>query len=387
MPKKIVRITTVPLALHTLLKGQMNFMQLHGFEVVMISAGGPELEAVKQNEGCRHILVPLTRKITPLQDFKCLITLIKILRKEKPDIVHSHTPKAGLLGMIAAKFCCIKIRIHTVAGLPMMVEKGFKFRLLKFIEKLTYTCASYVWPNSHSLVQYILQQKLTTAKKLYLIGKGSSNGINISKFNAAALQPPVLEDIKTKINYSSQYQYLLCISRLVKDKGIVELVDVFTELQSNNSSLKLILAGNFEETLDPLPNETIQTIKTNPGIIYTGWTDNVEYYMHLANYFVFPSHREGFPNVLLQAGAMHLPIICSRIAGNVDIVEHHKTGLIFQTGNKKEILQQIQFALHNKTVMVTMADTLLYIIQENYSQQQYWNVLLKQYNTLINSAI
>jgi glycosyltransferase involved in cell wall biosynthesis len=329
----------------------------------------------------------MTRKITPLQDLKCLFTLIKILRKEKPDIVHSHTPKAGLLGMMAAKFCGIKIRIHTVAGLPMMVEEGFKFQLLKFIEKFTYTCAAHVWPNSHSLLKYILQKKLTSTKKLKVIAKGSSNGINISKFNKVGLQPAVLEEIKNNISYSTQYKYLLCIGRLVKDKGIVELVNVFTVLQKNNPSLKLILAGSFEETLDPLPAETMNVIKTNNDIIYTGWTDKVEYYMHLANYFVFPSHREGFPNVLLQAGAMELPIICSRIAGNIDIAEHNKTGLIFQTANKEDMLQQIQVALNNNTTMQVMAASLLQIIKDNYSQQNYWNMLLQEYNTLLTVPV
>ena len=156
MHKKLIRITTVPMALRYLLPGQMKYMQQNGFEVIMISAQGKELSDVIETEQCRHITVPMTRKITPLQDLNCLIKLIKIFKKEKPDIVHSHTPKAGLLGMLAAKICGVKIRIHTVAGMPLMVEKGFKLQLLKFIEKLTYKAASNVWPNSNSLQNYIV---------------------------------------------------------------------------------------------------------------------------------------------------------------------------------------------------------------------------------------
>ena len=124
------------MALRYLLPGQMRFMAANGFDVLMISADGKELADVIENEQCPHMIVPMTRKITPLQDLKCLYRLIKIFRKEKPDIVHTHTPKAGLLGMLAAKFSGVKTRIHTVAGLPLMAETGFKYHLLIFIEKL-----------------------------------------------------------------------------------------------------------------------------------------------------------------------------------------------------------------------------------------------------------
>jgi hypothetical protein len=160
------------MALRYLLPGQMNFMAANGFEVLMISADGKELAEVIEKEQCRHIIVPMTRKITPFRDLGCLFKLIRIFRKERPDIVHTHTPKAGLLGMLAAKICGVKTRIHTVAGLPLMVETGFKYRLLKFIEKLTYAAANHVWPNSNSLMQFISENNLCKQNKLQIIAKG-----------------------------------------------------------------------------------------------------------------------------------------------------------------------------------------------------------------------
>ena len=170
------------MALRYLLPGQMHFMAAEGFDVLMISADGPELAEVIKKEQCRHIIVPMTRKITPFRDLSCLFQLIRIFRKEKPAIVHTHTPKAGLLGMLAAKFCGVKIRIHTVAGLPLMVEKGFTYQLLKFIERITYAAATEVWPNSNSLLGFILAEKLTRPGKLRIIGRGSTNGIDINRF-------------------------------------------------------------------------------------------------------------------------------------------------------------------------------------------------------------
>lgn len=382
--KKLIRITTVPMALRYLLPGQMKFMSAHGFDVLMISAGGKELPAVIELENCRHIVVDMTRKITPFSDFICLIRLIMIFRKEKPDIVHSHTPKAGLLGMLAAKICGVPIRIHTVAGLPLMVEKGFKFRLLKFVEKLTYASASHVWPNSNSLLQFIAEQKLCDSQKLHMIGKGSTNGINIKRFSREILDAKILDEIRTSIQYSAENKYLLCIGRLVADKGIVELVNVFVQLQKTYRDVKLILVGGFEPELDPLPAATLEEIEKNKSILHISWTDRVEYYMYLADYFVFPSHREGFPNVLLQAGAMELPVICSRITGNIDIVTDNETGLVFECGNQQQMLSLLHQAIKSPQHMKEMASRLQQQIKENYRQENIWQNMLASYKSLLN---
>jgi glycosyltransferase involved in cell wall biosynthesis len=384
MTHKLIRITTVPMALKYLLPGQMQFMQQSGFDVVMMSANGKELQDVIANENCRHILVPMTRKITPWQDFKCLWQLIKIFKKEKPDIVHTHTPKAGLLGMMAAKLSGVKVRIHTVAGLPLMVETGFKYQLLKFIEKITYACATNIWPNSNSLMQFIQQHKLTSTKKLAIIGKGSTNGINVNRFNKNNLDAKILEEVKASFNYQEKSIYLLCIGRLVKDKGIPELINAFVQLQHKYLNLKLVLVGQFENDLDPLPEKALHQIKYNGDIKHIEWTEYVEYYMALANYFVFPSHREGFPNVLLQASAMQLPIICSTIEGNIDIVTHNKTGLLFEKGNEQQIQQQIEFALANNDTMQKMAAELHQTIQNDYRRENIWQNILEQYKMLLS---
>ena len=372
------------MALRYLLPGQMQFMKQNGFDVLMISADGSELNEVITNEGCRHIVVPMTRKITPLQDLKCLLQLIRIFKKEKPDIVHSHTPKAGLLGMLAAKYCGIKIRIHTVAGMPLMVEKGFKLKLLRFIEKLTYWAAKEVWPNSNSLYRYIETHAFTEVKKLRIIGKGSTNGINISRFNQHVLDQNIIQQVNTSIQYDDRFTYLLCIGRLVADKGIVELVNVYTAIQKQHPQLKLIVVGDFENSLDPLPEATLQQIQKHPGIIHIQWTQQVEYFMDMAHLFVFPSHREGFPNVLLQAGAMQLPIICSRIPGNIDIVTHQQTGLIFEITNEAMMQQQIEYALTHRQQMTEMAAQLQQIVTADYRRENIWQNILATYNSLLH---
>ena len=388
MTKKIVRITTVPMALRYLLEGQMKFMKENGFTVLMISADGKEREEVIANEGCPHIIVPMTRAITPILDLICLFQLFRIFKREMPDIVHTHTPKAGLLGMLAAKFSGIKVRIHTVAGMPLMTERGFRFYLLKLIEKITYGAANHIWPNSYSLRDYILDKKLASKKKLNVIAKGSSNGIDLNRFNSNNLNEGILSEIKCSIHYNPENYYLLFMGRLVLDKGLVELVEIFNKLHHVRSELKLLLIGRYENELDPLPDSTMKLIKANQSIINVEWTHHGEYYMHISNCFVFPSYREGFPNALLQSAAMNLPIIASRIPGNVDIITDKVTGLLFEMGNDEELLTAIEFALMNPAEMAKMSHCLNRIVSEDFNQQTVWKALQNEYLKMTtNSAI
>jgi glycosyltransferase involved in cell wall biosynthesis len=384
MKKKLIRITTVPMALKFLLPGQMKFMKENGFDVTMVSADGPERNDVITEEGCEHIIVPMTRKITPLQDFKCLLQLIKIFKNEKPNIVHTHTPKAGLLGMLAAKYCGVKIRIHTVAGLPLMVEKGFKYWLLKSIEKITYSAANQVWPNSDSLLTFIRNQRLTSDKKLSIILKGSSNGIDLTRFSLSNINQTILKQIKTDINYNINNTYFICVSRIVKDKGVSELVEAFKSIVSKNDKIKLLLVGKFEEDLDPLNLDIKNEIVNNKNIIHVDWTKHVEYYMSLSNFFVFPSHREGFPNVLLQSGALGIPIICSSIVGNIDIINDGETGLLFEPKSVVSLTNKIEFALSNHSLLNQMAQNLQLDIYKNYEREKIWIAILNNYTTLLN---
>jgi len=168
---KLIRITTVPISLKLLLAGQMKFMKEKGMEVLMVSSDGREVAQVLKNEGVRHDVIPFTRKITPIQDLKCLWELYQLFKKEQPDIVHTHTPKAGILGMLAAKLEGVKVRIHTLAGIPYMSADGGKKGLLEKVERYTYHYATEVWPNSQGLKKFVIKDNLAPEEKLQIIGK------------------------------------------------------------------------------------------------------------------------------------------------------------------------------------------------------------------------
>lgn len=380
----LIRITTVPISLKLLITGQIQYMQNNGFDVYMASADGKERAEVIENEGRPHTIIPMTRAITPLKDIYALYKLIQFVRKTKPDIVHTHTPKAGLLGMMAAKICGVPLRLHTVAGMPLMVEKGAKLSLLKFIEKLTYWCATEVWPNSYSLKKFIETEKFAPDNKVKVISAGSSNGIDLRQFHPDTIDTDELEEVKQKINYQEGKTYLLAVGRMVKDKGIEELVTVFQEIKKQYPNLRLVLLGPYEAALDPLSKSTGDHIMNDPDITHINWSDRVKYYMHLANLLVHASHREGFPNVLLQAGAMRLPIVCSTIPGNIDLVSHKKTGLLFETKSVADLTEKLNVALSNKEQMDSWSKALFDLIHQRFSRVVMHQEIRKKYLKLLN---
>ena len=370
-----MRITAASLALKISVRGQMKYMRDHGFDVTMISSPGPELPEVIAAEQCPHIAVNITRKITPFADLQTIFRLYRIFKKEKPHVIHSENLKANLVGMIAGWLAGVPVRIQTMAGLVSPNVPGIKGKLIRWAEMISFHFATDVWPNSHSSMRYMLQTKMLPAKKTTVIGAGSSNGVDLVKYNRAAIKADRLEAIKKMFRYEPGERVLLFAGRMVKDKGIQELVAVFTRLQQQLPSLKLVLLGPWENELDPLNEETNTAISTNKAIIHIPWTDEVEYYFALAELFVFPSHREGFPNVLMQAGAMQVPVVCSAIVGNIDMVEDKVSGLLHEVKQEQSLYEAVLFALNNKESMQEMAQVLYQEMVKSYDR----NILYAQY--------
>jgi glycosyltransferase involved in cell wall biosynthesis len=380
---KLIRVTTIPLALNTLLRGQMKYMKENGLDVIMVSADGPEREAVIKREGCPHHIIPMTRAITPFADLRSLWKMYRYFKKEKPDIVHSHTPKAGLIGMMAARMAGVKTRIHTIAGLRFMTSAGMTRKILVRMEKLTAACATHVWPNSRSLKEYVLKNNLARPSKVEVIAEGSSNGIDLARFNESVVQPEKLEEIKGKIGYDPSLFYFVSVGRIVKDKGMEELSNAFARLYKENGKVRLLLLGDFEDEQDPVTPASREILMNHPGIFRMGWTADVPYYLHLANVLVHPSYREGFPNVLLQAGAMNCAVICSRITGNVDIVDDGETGLICEVKDENSLFEKMKFAVENVETLANLSSSLYKKVHEKFDQRVVHQALLKKYQEIL----
>ncbi len=381
MKKKIIRITTVPISLKNLLKGQSKYMSQY-YHVIGVTSPGDAINDIKNDEGIEVIEVPMTRSITPFADLKALLALYRVFKKEKPFIVHSHTPKAGTLGMIAAKLAGVPNRLHTIAGLPLLEAKGAKRKLLDIVEKITYSCATKIYPNSFGLKDIILKNKYTSLHKLKVIGNGSSNGIDVEYFSNQTIDIKSIDNLKTTLSINSDDVVFTFVGRLVKDKGINELISAFKKLSEKHQNIKLLLVGTFESELDPLEADTIKEIDTNINIISVGWKNDVRPYFAVSDILAFPSYREGFPNVVMQAGAMGLPSIVTDINGCNEIIKDNINGIIIPPKNEERLFTAMNTLIENSTKRHQLAQASRKLICDNYKREVIWEALLKEYQNL-----
>lgn len=377
--KKIVRITTVPSSLAILLKGQLKFMSKH-YKLIGVSSPGQQLEDALAQEDISGYSISMTRKLTPLKDLVSLVKMVSLLRREKPFIVHTHTPKAGIVGMLAAKIAGVPHRLHTVAGMPLLEATGKKRILLDAVEKLTYACATRVYPNSKVMEQIIIEGNYTSKDKLQVIGNGSSNGIDTSFFSRCSIMEPtkrIIDDLCLENTFTFCF-----VGRLVGDKGINELVNAFNRLQQEYTDVRLLLVGGAEAELDPLQQTTIDLIKDLDNIIAIGHQKDVRPYLAASNVFTFGSYREGFPNVVMQAGAMDLPCIVTDINGCNEIVIEGKNGLIVPPKNSQALYDAMKKLYLNKSLREDMAGCARELIVSRYEQKVIWEALLAEYKSL-----
>lgn len=380
MPK-LMRITTVPISLKLLLTGQSRYMRNHNLPTILVSSPGPEVASVSAYEGCEHLEIPFTRKITPWQDLKCLLLLISKLREIKPDIVHTHTPKAGLIGMLAAKLTRTPVRLHTIAGLPVMTQTGWKRRLLLATEKLTAWGAQKILPNSKSLYDYMTEHRMVPKEKLDMIAQGSTNGVDLNRFRRNRLDQNKLSKVRSQLGIPFDHRLLLFVGRLVNDKGVPELVRSFQSL-ADERNIKLLLVGPLENqrNAEVLSPNIVHAIEHHRDILHIPWSDEVEYLMAISDLLVHPSHREGFPNVLLQAAAMKLPIVCSEIPGNIDIVTSEQEGWLHQVGDEAKLLHALSNALQGiDTSAQKRAERLEQTVLDKYDREKIHHAIFSYY--------
>jgi glycosyltransferase involved in cell wall biosynthesis len=378
MKKKILRITTVSESLNVLLKGQLRFLNQF-YNVVGVASDVGSLNTVNEREGIRTINLHMDRVVSLKNDFKSLVRMIRLIRKEKPFIVHSNTPKASLLSMISAKLCQTPIRIYTVTGLRFEGEYGIKRDILKLMEKISCKCATNVIPEGDGVRDTLIREKITN-KPLKKILNGNINGIDTSYFDPKKFSVVEKRNLRNSLNISENDFVYIFIGRLVKDKGINELISAFFDLDDLNC--KLLLVGPFELDLDPLLPETMTEIENNPNIISVGYQDDVRSFLSISNCLVFPSYREGFPNVVMQAGAMGLPSIVTNINGCNEIIIEGENGVIIPPKDKDMLLNAMRYFFNNLSDVKRMASNARPLIVTRYEQKAVWEALLVEYKRL-----
>ena len=374
---KIIRVTTKPESLETLLRGQLKFIN-NFHEVIGVSSPGKELRNVKINECIRVIPLEMTRKITPYKDILSLIGMMKILKKEKPDIVHSNTPKAGIISMVASMICCVPKRIHSVGGLPLMESFGLKKKILLFIEWLTYKCANKVYVNSIGLKKYILKNISISPKKISVIGYGGTNGVDTKFFNTNDKINISALNFKKKFNLNGKFIFIF-IGRIVKDKGIEELLRAFVKLNKKLPNIRLIILGREEKDLDPIADKAKEILLSNKKIIYLGYKNDVRNFLAASNCLVLPSYREGFPNVVLQAGSMKIPSIVTDINGCNEIIKDKINGLIVKPKSINSLYLAMKKIASDKKLYNSLKNSTRKNIVNKFTKEKFYDLLLSIY--------
>ena len=386
---KLFRIATVPISLNILLNGQLRFLNRY-FEVTAVSGSGMDLEWVADREGVKTHAIRIERKISLLRDVVSLIKLYLYFKKEKPLIIHSITPKAGLLSMIAGKWAGVPIRMHTFTGLIFPYREGILKWVLIAMDRLLCHYATHIYPEGNGVREDLLKYRIT-CKTLKVMADGNVNGIDTEYFSRASVSDTAQSALRQELGIAKDDFVFIFVGRLVKDKGINELISAFKNLtvafakdQKNTfppgkTAVKLLLVGPLEPKQGRLLKETLAEMKSSPSVISVGFQSDVRPYFAVSDALVFPSYREGFPNVVLQAGSMGLPAIVTDISGCNEIVTHGHNGLCIPVKNTQELEQTMFTLVTQPDEYQRMKESARPLIESRYQQAAVWKALLEEY--------
>ena len=387
MSLKIIRTATLGTSLYTFCEGILSDLKKKGYEVVAISSPDTDFDALREREGVRTIAIPMERRIAPFKDFIALFRLLRVFIKEKPDMVHSMTPKAGLLCMIASWMARVPVRVHTFTGLVFPTAKGMTKRLLMTTDRLTCACATHVIPEGQGVLNDLKNNGITS-KPMKVLGYGNVMGVDMKRFSR---RPEVME--KAALLQKEDVFTFVFIGRIVGDKGINELVKAFKELlaQDYAKRLRLVLVGRFEDDLDPISSETKQMIESTSEIEAVGqqFGDDLLAWYATGDCFVFPSYREGFPNTVLEAGALGLPSIVTDINGSREIIipyeKNHQgaTGLIVPSHDANALQKAMEWMITHDAERKLMAANARPSIESRFEQHFVRQCLFDFYDEIL----
>lgn len=374
--KKIVRSVTVPQSIGFFEEVIMR-MKEDGYETVVVSSPGKEMDAFRErhpNE--KTIEVPMERHISLIRDLKSLWEMIKVLLKEKPYMIHSMTPKAGLLSMIAGWMTGVPVRVHTFTGLVWPTEIGLKHKILMATDWVTCACATYVIPEGQGVLED-LKNHGVCKKPMKVLGYGNVMGVDMERFN-----PARFAEVKKD---EDMFRYVF-VGRIVGDKGINELVEAFVRLNKEYPDTKLTLVGNYEANLDPVKPETLKLIEDNPCIDACGprYGDDLLIEYMRSHCFVMPSYREGFPNTVMEAGAMGLPSVVTDINGSREIIINGENGLIVPSRDTDALYEAMKLMLLDTSAREKMSANARSLIDSRFEKSFVQNCLIKFYEEILN---
>lgn len=375
MKPKLIRTSTVSGSLRAFLDGTIEVL-MEKFDLILVSSPGEDLAYLNTRFGVKTEAIPMERRIAPFKDLSSLCQLVKCFRREKPFIVHSMTPKAGLLCMMAAWIARVPRRVHTFTGLVWPTSSGVMRKLLMCTDWLTCSFATHIIPEGFGVMNDL--QNHITKKPMRVLGYGNVRGVNLDYWSRANIEYELYSQIRDEHKFT-----FLFVGRIVRDKGINELVEAFMRIREQYSS-RLVLVGKFEDSIDPISEETRFQIQKCPDILYAGVQrgKNLITYYAVADCFAFPSYREGFPNTVLEAGALGLPSIVTDINGSREIIEDGKNGLIIPSKDVDSLEKAMIRMITDDEIRIPMAACAREMISSRFDQTFVRQCLMDFYSEL-----
>jgi glycosyltransferase involved in cell wall biosynthesis len=361
------------------LQGQLQYFQNKGFDVTVLSPKRRDGEwEVPQPDGIQFIEVPMAEQIAPLRDLASLWRLWRTMRALRPTVTNVGTPKAGLLGGLAAWLNRVPCRFYTLRGLRFETTKGLKRRILIYAERLACRFAHRVICVSKSVREMAVASGLTSWEKTVVFGCGGSNGVDASRFAPTSERITRAAELRRELGIPPSAPVIGFVARMTRDKGVPELVEAFLRLGNQFPDLRLLLVGCFQDK-DPLPVDTRRCVETHPRVIFAGAVRDAAPYYSLMDVFVVPSHREGLPNVILEAQAACKPVAAARATGIVDAVADEETGLLFPVGDTEALTGAVARLLGDKALARKLACAGQERVKREFRQEQIWEALYQEY--------
>jgi glycosyltransferase involved in cell wall biosynthesis len=361
--------------------GQFIYFKNKGHQIYLICSPSEYLESYSQEMGFSYKAIEITRTYSILKDISALYKTYWFIRKNKFDIVVGHTPKGALISMFAGLLCGTKMRIYFRHGLVYETADGLARSVLKLAEKVTSLCSTKIICVSKSLYNLSLKEHLNPVKKQKILGKGTCGGIDtINKFNPELIDKERVVELKQKYKIAENGIVIGFCGRLVRDKGIVELVGAFELLRHELTSWRivLLLVGVLEER-DCLPDEIIGKIKTDNDIVFTGFINNdIQYYYSLMNIYILPSYREGFGMSVIEASSMRIPVLTSKSTGCVDSIIENVTGNYIEI-TPESIAEGIKYFINNPDKASTFGRNGRNFVTENFDNLTIWKEMEQLY--------
>ncbi|MGB6064076.1 MAG: glycosyltransferase family 4 protein [Desulfomonilaceae bacterium] len=378
---RLVLVTTVPLTLRSFFQGQITYLKNKGFDIHAVSSPGRDLNEFAQKEQVPIHGITMTRGISPFADVIAAARLWMLFMKIRPAVVHASTPKAGVLSMVAASFARVPVRFYTLHGIMTEIRSGPTKILLKILEWIACTLADQVLAVSRSVMDGVIGQSLCSGGKIKVLAHGSCNGIDaLNRFNPAGQDKTKMRGLRSHLLLDEKVIVIGFVGRLVKDKGIVELASAWERIKAGHDNVRLLMIGP-KEPQDPVPPRILEKLGCDDRVAMPGFVSNEELpaYYRIMDIVVLPTYREGFPYSILEASAMGLPVVASRVTGCVEAVVDGVTGILVPPRDVQSLVEAICTYVEDPELRVKHGQAGRDRVLAHFRQEPIWEALSEEY--------